>query len=312
MSRWGLRRYIQRIALASLPALGASACNGPAAVADGGADLAVPLDFGLACEQVPTDPSSCYWFTFVDANWPADMMATYQWAADGGVDGGDPCAPCKFHDRADAWCGICLTQATACGAAYACAVLDCTEQCMASGRRPEGLVRPRVASPTKTGEWFARMAHLESASVPAFARLALELAAHRAPESLIALARRALRDEERHARMMTDLARAAGARVPPVEMESMSVRPLEAVAIENAVEGCVRESFGALVAAEQARKVRDPVLSRILSGIAVDETRHGELAWAVDRWASRSLSGPARRRVEQARVTELRAVLKGA
>jgi hypothetical protein len=113
--------------------------------------------------------------------------------------------------------------------------------------------------------------------------------------------------------MMRDFARAAGARVPRVEVAPMvrssAIRPLDEIAVENAVEGCVRESFGARLAGAQARQVRDPVLSRALSAIAVDETRHGNLAWAIDRWASRRLPTAARHRVAQARATELRAVL---
>jgi hypothetical protein len=153
------------------------------------------------------------------------------------------------------------------------------------------------------------MAHLEAASVPAFAHLERELRAHGAPERLLAGARRARLDEERHACMMSDLARAAGARMPVVEVAPMAVRPLDEIAIENAVEGCVREALGALAASEQARTARDPVLSTVLAGIAVDEARHASLAWAVDRWASRGLSAAARRRVHAARLTEARSLL---
>jgi hypothetical protein len=79
--------------------------------------------------------------------------------------------------------------------------------------------------------------------------------------------------------------------------------------MENAIEGCVRETFGALVATWQARAAGDRTALRALAGIARDETRHAELAWAVDGWARGRLDGGARRRLTAARrqaVAELR------
>jgi hypothetical protein len=312
MTRWALGRFVRRIAIASLPVLGAGACrhDSPApedasVLVDAGADQAVPLDAAVACQQLPND--SCYWFALVDASWPADMMDYHTWSPDAG-EVADPCAPCNFPSHSDLVCGACLTSTTQCGATYTCIVVDCTIQCP-SGRRPEGLAPAWTAAAEDAGAWIARMAHLEAASIPAFAHLACELAAHGAPERLIAGARRALVDEQRHAHMMGDLARAAGAPVPRVEVEPVAIRSLEEIAMENAVEGCVRESFGALLAAEHARQTRDPILAGVLRSVAVDEARHGELAWAVDAWVRPRLSPAARRRVEQARWAELRAVL---
>ena len=59
---------------------------------------------------------------------------------------------------------------------------------------------------------------------------------------------------------------------------------LLAVARENAVEGCVRETYGALLAAYQARAARDPRVREELAVIAADEARHAELSWDVHRW----------------------------
>jgi hypothetical protein len=156
------------------------------------------------------------------------------------------------------------------------------------------------------GAWLARAAHLEAASVPAFAQLERELMAHRAPERLVAGARRARHDEIRHARMMSDLARAAGAGVAAAEVEPVAVRPLDELAVENAVEGCVRETLGAMIAFAQSSRTRDPVLSSVLGAIAVDEMRHGNLSWAIDNWVNRQLDAPARRRVDEARGQALR------
>jgi hypothetical protein len=102
---------------------------------------------------------------------------------------------------------------------------------------------------------------------------------------------------------MGRLARRFGGAPQPVRVAPMPVRPLEAVAIENAVEGCVRETYGALVASFQATRAADPEIARQMRSIARDETRHAALSWAVARWASVRLDAPARARLaEQCRV----------
>jgi hypothetical protein len=74
-------------------------------------------------------------------------------------------------------------------------------------------------------------------------------------------------------------------------------RSLEDVAVENAVEGCVRETFAALVACWQAAHARDPEVARLMRGVARDETRHAALAWAVTSWAWPRLDRGARARL---------------
>jgi hypothetical protein len=63
----------------------------------------------------------------------------------------------------------------------------------------------------------------------------------------------------------------------------------------------VRETFGALLASWQARAAGAGDIRAAMQEIAVDETRHAELAWAVDAWARRRLDRAARRRVTEAR-----------
>jgi hypothetical protein len=58
---------------------------------------------------------------------------------------------------------------------------------------------------------------------------------------------------------MTGLARSAGADVEAPRKKRAHIRAFEAVAIENAVEGCVHETFGAAVALVQAETARDRV-----------------------------------------------------
>lgn len=137
------------------------------------------------------------------------------------------------------------------------------------------------------------VAWLEAASVPAFLRLAAELAAG---------------DEVRHTRAMQALARRHGAAMPEVDIPPFQPRSLEDMCTENAVEGCVRETFGALVTGWQARTAGDADVRRALGPISRDELRHAELAWAVDAWAAGRLSALERERIRQARREALSAL----
>ena len=176
------------------------------------------------------------------------------------------------------------------------------------GRRPEGcrtLPAPSRAL-RETGAFLSRAAYLEGVSVPAFTRLQRELTAHGAPAPLVRAAARAARDEVRHHRVMTALARRFGAEPAAISSPFPThVRPLESVAIENATEGCVREALGAIVAREQAGRAGLRPVRTTLRGIARDEARHAELAFAVDTWALDRLAPAARRRVIEARDAEV-------
>jgi hypothetical protein len=170
------------------------------------------------------------------------------------------------------------------------------------GRCPEGLAPPASGVSGETlGAWLAANAHLEAASIDAFEILAAELGVHRAPPALIQAARAATADERRHADAIGRLAVSRGAVPPAVYVKRGPVRDIEAVARENAVEGCVRETYAALLACRQACAATAPALRSAMVGIARDETRHAALAWAVDRWSQGLLAPAARRRVSEAR-----------
>ncbi len=55
--------------------------------------------------------------------------------------------------------------------------------------------------------------------------------------------------------------------------------------MENAVEGCVRETYGAVRGLVEAQTSRDRGIRHARKSIAADECRHAELAWAVHAWA---------------------------
>jgi hypothetical protein len=174
-----------------------------------------------------------------------------------------------------------------------------------TGRRPEGFIEPSdPRRGTAAGRWLARAAALEGASIPAFRRLARELAAHGAPDRLVRAARAAVAEEARHFAMMARAARAEGVAVRPARVGRLAVRALADVARENAREGCVRETFGAMSAVHQARHAAAPALRAAFGTIARDEARHARLAWEVDAWARAKLPAREARRVEAARREE--------
>jgi len=161
----------------------------------------------------------------------------------------------------------------------------------AIGRRPEGLLASGASRQTRTvGTFFAQAAHLEAASVFAFERLEQELRTHRAPRSFVRDARRARNDEVRHARMTRRIAKKNGALPAKAQVESVPDRSFFEFVKENAIEGCIRETFGALVATHQARQATDQQIQRAMTVIAADETRHASLAWRVANWAETKLT----------------------
>ena len=312
-----LARFFERVVVASLPLI-VPACNHAhnappaadlsvsqpgggdvdAAVAIGAPDLSAVATGDLASTSTDmADPCT---------NNPIDPPpATVPFPASDVPDGGFP-TPCESGAFCNKYCPS-PEYSTCCGPNMSASggyELDCILNCSGPnpGRRPEGLVAETTpAHDCAVGRYFAHAAHLEAASVHAFRRLSRELAQHGAPRALVAGARRALRDEVRHARMTRGLAAAHGSTPPRVRIAKTAPRTLEAIALENAVEGCVRETFAALLAVFQARAAGDPSVRAVMAQIAPDETRHAELAWAVDAWLRTRLDRRARRRVTAAR-----------
>jgi hypothetical protein len=66
------------------------------------------------------------------------------------------------------------------------------------------------------------------------------------------------------------------------------------------VEGCVRETWGALFGAYQAQNAQDPGVRRAMATIADDETRHAALSWQLHHWALSQLSATERASVDAA------------
>lgn len=163
---------------------------------------------------------------------------------------------------------------------------------IACGRRPSGLELGDGACKPDVGTYLAECAALEAAAVMAFELLASELAQHGAPTSLVERCRAAAGDERRHTELMVAAARRFG--VEPA-LPAPHTRPLPSLlelARENIIEGCVRETWGALSAVWQARTAEDAELSALYASIAPDELAHAGLSWDIHDWLVAQVESP--------------------
>jgi len=253
----------------------------PDATADGAAAQCYYfVDVSCDSYQHPPDPQACYFFITGCADlctYDGGAFDCFLWQDAGCNDGGIAEYP-----------GQPIT--------VACSI------CSSVGRRPAGLRRTaRNRASTPLGRYFADTAHLEAASVHAFERLRDELLAHDAPAELVKTAERSILDEIRHARVTTRLARRFGSEPAAARVRRPRARSLETIARENATEGCVRETFGAMLATWQAANASDAKIRSAMRQIAHDETRHAALAWSVATWAEGRLDARARARIARAR-----------
>jgi hypothetical protein len=159
---------------------------------------------------------------------------------------------------------------------------------------PPPAQRPsRRNTPAIVGEYFAEMA--EGASAEAFRGHLLELPLLNSPPEFIEQARGAAREAEQHQQDIQSLALRFGGR--PSHRSRTASRPsdLYSFALQNATEGCIRETMRAAQAAHQSQRACDEEVRRVLKKVASDSTRHASLLWEVHDWALSQLS-PARGR----------------
>ncbi len=258
------------------------------------AALAAPV---LACSSSPSDGSTCVYDR-------PDVIPTPS------LDGSSGCDSVTYDVTVSnlSSCGLDVDAAslctTVCGAGIAatCTQAGNTFTCKETvcGKARTSLRRRRRSlDPFK--DYLRASTWLEAASIAAFYTLSDELEAHAAPRSLVVAARAAARDERRHARSMASLARKFGVATRFPSKKRRAVRPLLVVATENVVEGLVRETFGACVAAFQASVARDARVRAAMRRIAEDEAKHAMLARRVAIWANTRLTARERARVARSR-----------
>ena len=94
------------------------------------------------------------------------------------------------------------------------------------------------------------------------------------------------------------------------ELRRVPFRSLVDIMIENAVEGCVRETYGAVVAQHQALTAKDAEVRKVMTAVAGDETEHALLSWELAKWANARLGARERARVTRARAKAVREMAK--
>jgi hypothetical protein len=183
------------------------------------------------------------------------------------------------------------------------------QDCPVDGRRPRGMRAFNRSDRAEVGGYLARSAYLEAASVLAFEQLARALAELGAPPQLVADCRDAAREEVGHARVIGALACARGAALVEVELGAQSLPSRLELALDNIVEGVVRETYGALQAIVRARTASARDVRAAMVRIARDESSHAALSLRIAAWLDTQLSADERAQVAHARgaaIAELR------
>ncbi len=150
--------------------------------------------------------------------------------------------------------------------------------------------KPNVIHQSVQQEIIRRMT-CEGVAVKAFERLALELKAYDAPLFLMDAIDTAIQDEKRHFQLFQDLAGSLGITQISVdfEIDRYAVRTLLEIGIENAIEGCVGESFAALENLYQSECAQEMKIRVLHQQIVEDEIAHAELSWAIHDWILKQL-----------------------
>ena len=304
-SRLQLRATLRHLLIAAVAA--APACGGAVESTSGGTSSG-----GTSSSTSSSGSPSCGETGPVDVTGLAPECRP-SWVSGGPTCGGHVDWPCGAPTPiAGTALGSCAARCPSLPGAFNCPTIsssgtapDEVVQCNLdhTGRRPAGFA-PRHDVDLGVAALLGRAAALEAASIDASEILAVELAHHGAPMDLVDAALQAAREETTHARVVGDAARRFGADdrlLDPGSIVRTAPRSLEAIAIENAREGCVRETFGVACALGQAARAGDPGVRAMMGCIAEDELGHAALAWSVAAWIEEQLDEPARARVAAAR-----------
>jgi hypothetical protein len=293
-----IRPLLRKLLLAGLP-LAPAACGrdplAPIERGDGGLDAVVAISNGACVGDWKVPPQSCG--SPVVTVVPLDPKSPSQQKGYEACLLGLDCKPlCRELLPGG---GTVISCETACLQTNQRAARITQSPNCAVGRLTEGVAVGPSQRGTTLAAHLAELAALEGAAVPAFRRLARELDAHGAPAAFVTAARRSAGEEVRHHALMTAAAGAVGGRVERVRAPALPTRSLGELLHENGLEGCVRETFGALLASWQAATAEDPQLRRMMTGIAADETAHAALSWRIHAWGARLLSAVERRRLAE-------------
>ena len=163
--------------------------------------------------------------------------------------------------------------------------------CMVEGRAHADVERVHVGhGKTRKGAWLSKATHSEATSVIAFLQLYQELGTHGAPQDLRMRCLQAAQEEKNHMEMLCTHARNERGIFPELKSISTPSRSLFEIAMENAIEGCVNETYAALQAHHQAIHAHEKSIRETFAQIAHDETKHAELAYHLHAWCMTQLT----------------------
>lgn len=171
------------------------------------------------------------------------------------------------------------------------------------GRMPAGAhIQTQEANeiPSVLGAYFSDMAAMETAAVTAFRYLTRELEAYQAPDELIQMARLAVDEEIDHAEMAGLLSQAYRTPVPEIKVDDFQLRSLFEIALENAVEGCVNETFAAACGIWQHEHAEHEAFRAVMGRVAEEESGHADLSWKIHHWVMPQLSKVEQQHIYQA------------
>ena len=139
------------------------------------------------------------------------------------------------------------------------------------------------------GDQFLKQAEGEHASVASFARHTLQLLTMGAPAELLTASQKASIDEIKHAKMCYGLAgnflrSRVEAGVLDVE-KSLEFSTHKDIIQSVITEGCIGETLSAIQMKVGSHSAKQSVVKQILEEIAIDESKHAQLAWNTIQWA---------------------------
>ena len=107
----------------------------------------------------------------------------------------------------------------------------------------------------------------------------------------------AARDEIKHARMMHTVCVSLGQKVAKPTIDDVPNRSCFSLALENAIEGCIHESYAALQALHQSQHAKTSEWRELFGTIAVDEIKHAQLSLQIHQWLMKKLTAEERQRI---------------
>ena len=191
----------------------------------------------------------------------------------------------------------CEVEYTAIHAPYTCTKI-------VPGRMPNGLQtgHNQATAQNSIARYLADMTTMETAAITAFKYLVKELKAYGAPSSLIAHAQLAVEEEQRHAEMAGLLAAAHQAEVSEILVADFALRSLFEIALENAIEGCINETFAAACGLWQSEHAQMPVFKEVIAHITDEEMGHAALSWEIHEWLMPQLTSSQQQSINNAQA----------